>query len=279
MRRLPVLASLFASLLLVTAGAPVAAAPAVAPASVTDGVTAGSAALAGKVTVDAPRSARKDRLTRVRLTLPASVGAIDGRLLVARNAATLMGVAVYGAGTALSPVAVKGGFAFGAYGLKPRAGWLIVDLVLLPKRSGAIDLRVLVDSASSRTGSRVLLTGARTHHQHRRGSLHRDAWPRLRRPPRPGPCAPAARVTEALPDGRVNGRDLDVARAAWEEARALGRTCGVRTPGDAQRRRLHRRRGPPGDRRAAGDAHPLEADRAHQRGRRDHPPPGRHEHR
>lgn len=222
--------TLLVALLLVAIAAPVvAAATPTAPAGASR-TTAGAATLAGSVRVAIPAKVRKGRLTNVRLTLPASVAAIDGRLLVAKGAATLMGVAVYGPGTALRPVAIKGGYACGAYGLKP-LGYLIVDLVLLPRRSGAFSIRVLVDSASSRTGRRVAVSGARVTGIHRRGSLQpADRSARGRR--RSRPLRVAGPVADALPDSRINSRDIDLARADWEEARALGRTCGARTPGD-----------------------------------------------
>ncbi len=195
------------------------------------GVTADAAPLAGTVSVSVPRSARRGRLTSVRLTLPRGVAALDGRVLVSRRAAVLMGVAVYGAGTALRPVTIKGGYAFGAYGLAPRGGRTIVDLVLLPQRSGKLSLRVIVDSAAAPRGARVAVAGARTAARVAVGrSSRRFAAPAEAEAPRA--LRAGGPLTEALPDGRINARDLDVARAAWEEARSLGRACGARTPGD-----------------------------------------------
>lgn len=231
MRRSSFLVSLLAALSLVTLSVPAAAATPATPEVSTTGITAPAATLAGAVRVAFPRTARKDRLTSVRLTLPTSVGAIDGRIMVSRKAATLMGVAVYGPGTAMRPVTIKGGYAFGAYGLQPRAGHLVIDLVLLPQRNGSLDLRVLVDSVAARTGARVTVDGARTV-----GRLSVGRSPRRFTAPAaaaaPAPRAAAGVLTEALPNGKFDRRDLDVARADWEAARATGQVCGARTPGD-----------------------------------------------
>jgi CSLREA domain-containing protein len=230
-RRSSVLAGLLAALSIVALAVPVSAAPPVEPAVTTTGVTPAGTRLAGSVKVTIPRTARKDRLTSVRLTLPTSVGAIDGRLLIARRAATLMGVAIHGSGTAMRPVAIKGGYAFGAYGLAPRKGFLIIDLVVLPQRSGALDLQVIVDSAAARAGTRVRVSGARTVGRVAVGRADR----RFAAPAAgtsPVPLAAAGAMTEALPNGKFDRRDLDVARADWEAARLSGRVCGARTPGD-----------------------------------------------
>jgi len=231
MHRSATLAALLPLVLLVVVAAPAAAAASHPVSTVAPRTTAGATTLAGPVGVSIPARVRKDRLTSIRLRLPASVAALDGRLLVAKGAATLMGVAIYGRGTAMRPVTIKNGYAFGAYGLGPVGGSLIVDLVLLPRRNGAIDLRVLVDSASARNGRRVAVSGARAGGSIDVGrSGRRVAVPVEGAAPRP--LRAAGPVADALPDGRLNQRDLDLARAAWEEARARGRTCGARTPGD-----------------------------------------------
>lgn len=231
MRRSSVLAGLLAVVSIVALTVPVTAAPGAEPATTTTGVTPAGARLVGAVKVAVPRTARRDRLTSVRLTLPGSIGAVDGRLLVARKAATLLGVAIHGSGTALRPVTIKGGYAFGAYDLAPRKGDLVIDLVLLPQRNGALNLRVIVDSAAARGGARVRVAGARTVGRVAVGrSDRRFAAPSGATAP--VPLAAAGPLTEALPNGKVDKRDLDVARADWEAARLSGRVCGARTPGD-----------------------------------------------
>ena len=71
-----------------------------------------------------------------------------------------MGVAIHGHGTGMLPVAIHGGFAFGAYGMKAKGGKLVVDLVLLPRRSGHIDARVIVDAVAGRYGARLDISGS-----------------------------------------------------------------------------------------------------------------------
>ena len=231
MHRYPALWAMLTLLLLVVVAAPVAGAESGGAATVAPRTASGATTLVGQVRVAIPSAVRKDRLTNIRLRLPASVAALDGRLLVAKNAATLMGVAIYGPGTAMRPVTIRNGYAFGAYGLRPVGGSLIVDLVLLPKKNGSIALRVLVDSAASRSGKRVAVSGGRAG-----GSIDVGRSGRRIAAPvegvAPRPLRAAGPVADALPDGRINQRDLDLARAAWEEARARGRTCGTRTPSD-----------------------------------------------
>jgi hypothetical protein len=195
-------------------------------------ITGTASPSAGRIRVVYPPGARRGLLTAIRLTLPRSIGAIDGRVLMPRGAASLMGVAVYGAGTGLRPVAVQGGYAFGAYGLQPRHGVLVVDLVVLPDRNGRLDLRVIVDSVADRGGARTSVTTTAMSGTLRVGTdrSHRAASVAG---PSPRPLRAAGPLVELLPDGRVDRRDVDVARAAWEEARATRRVCGPQTPADA----------------------------------------------
>src|SRR3954468_15727739 len=76
-----------------------------------------SAAGATPITLDAPSSVQMGVTTAVSLHLPSSVAAVEGRLFVNTQAAEFIGVAPRGGGTALTPVSVRGGYAFGAYGL------------------------------------------------------------------------------------------------------------------------------------------------------------------
>lgn len=229
MRRFLAAIGLIATLVVGLEG-PILAAPAVTPepAAVAPAVTPEPAAVTPVVrpiAVSAPRKVKAGLLTAITLRIPGSVAAFDGRVLVDRRAATLMGVAIHGKGTALLPVPIRGGFAFGAYGLPARGRATMVDLVLLPKRSGRIAARVVVDSAAGPSGSRVAVAGdlpvARITVGRRARSF---AAPQARRGP--APSRPAGPTGEALVDGRIDARDLDVARAEWERSRLRGGVCG-----------------------------------------------------
>jgi CSLREA domain-containing protein len=182
------------------------------------------------VLVDLPGRASAGRSTAIRLLLPEAVAAVDGRVLVAKRAAELVGVAVYGGGTGLRPVAIPGGYAFGAYDLEPRGAALIVDLVLVPRRTGRLGVRVLVDAAADRDGGRVSVAAGAAG-TIAVGSGHR-VYPAPATGAAPGARRPAGPLREPLADGRMNARDTDTTRAAWEEARALHAVCHPSRPGD-----------------------------------------------
>src|SRR5262245_66131002 len=104
------------------------------------------ATASSRIQVAVPSRATRNKLTAIQLTLPRGVAALDGRVLFAKGAAKLMGVAIYGPGRPLRPVAIKGGFAFGAYNLKPVKGKVMLDLVVLPTRNGRLQARVVIAS-------------------------------------------------------------------------------------------------------------------------------------
>ncbi len=183
------------------------------------------------IEVSVPRRATAGLLTAIRLTVPRQVAALDGRVLVDRRAATLMGVAIHGRGTALRPVAIRGGAAFGAYGLQARGRATVLDLVLLPRRSGRFTARVLVDAVAGADGGRLAFDRALpvARIQVGGGSRAFAAPPAAQAP---SPLRDPGPTGEALVDGRINGRDLDVARAEWERARLRGPVCGPEPRGD-----------------------------------------------
>jgi CSLREA domain-containing protein len=183
------------------------------------------------IAVSLPRKVKAGLLTAITLTVPGTVAAFDGRVLVDRRAATLVGVAIHGKGTGLRPVAIRGGFTFGAYGLAARGRATVVDLVLLPRRSGRIAARVIVDSAATRSGDRVAVAGALPVARIAVGRGARSfAVPAAGRAPVPSRVA--GPTGEALVDGRIDARDLDVARAEWERSRLRGAVCGPDPRGD-----------------------------------------------
>src|SRR6476661_7265009 len=98
--------------------------------------------------VNTPLQVSQGVVSAATLRLPASVAAVEGRVLVAPATADLVGVAPVRGGTALTPVAIPDGFAFGAYHLKPKNGAVTVRLVLLPNVTGNLQMRVLIDAAA-----------------------------------------------------------------------------------------------------------------------------------
>lgn len=177
------------------------------------------------VQVAMPAAATPGRPLAITITLPGNVAAVDGRLLMRKGVAELIGVAPEGRGTGLRPVEVQGGAAFGAYGLQKVDGRRTIRLVLLPEVAGKLQIRVVIDSAASKAGKRVLLQGTDRLANVSVGSGKGI----LSAPLAPGGFAPtraARRATEVVMDGTIDVRDLDVVRAGWEESRQTDAACG-----------------------------------------------------
>ncbi len=204
-------------------------------------------AASSRVTISLPTRVTRDKLASARISLPANVAAVDGRVLVSAKAAEVIGVAVSRRGVGLMPVAVTGGYAYGAYGLSATNGRTIVDVVLLPKRSGKLGIKVTVDSMADSKGRRIGTAGttglsaARTL-----GVAEASRAAGIRRGSRVyGTGAGSARFGIPAGNGRVTPlraahglrslygtrritkRDQDYARQAWTLARASGQVCGA----------------------------------------------------
>ena len=207
------------SLLLATAFALVASTAIAAPLS---------AAAAGPVSISAPASAERDMATAITITLPREVGAVDGRVLFSGKSVEVLGVATIGGGTGIRPVAFTGGggASFGAYGLKATGGRVRLQLVLVPRSSGRLNVRVVIDSTANRYGKRID-AGAGTDTV---AGVRVGRSSRVRVAPAaslaPTPTAAAGPARELTPDGRFNNRDLDTARLEWSAARERGSVCG-----------------------------------------------------
>ncbi len=182
------------------------------------------------VSISAPGSVQRGMVTAITVTLPAAVAAVDGRVLYQGKSVEVLGVAPLGGGTGIRPVAFKGGggASFGAYGLKPTSGKVRLQLVLVPRQSGRLSVRVVIDSTAGRYGKRLTVgTGADVVAGL---AVGRSA----RRRPAPSASADGIRpsqvagpAAELTPDGRFNVRDLDTARLEWSSARERGRVCGT----------------------------------------------------
>ncbi len=187
-----------------------------------------TAAAAGPISISAPAQAERGMATAITVTLPREVGAVDGRVLFAGKSVEVVGVVTVGGGTAMRPVAFKGGggASFGAFGLKATAGDVRLQLVVVPKSSGRLNVRVVIDTTANRYGKRIsagtgtdVVTGVRVGR-----STRVKAAPSAGAAPTP--TAIAAEPRELAPDGRFNARDLDTARLEWSAARERGRICG-----------------------------------------------------
>ena len=189
-------------------------------------------AAGGKVTLIVPASVTPGVVTTVTLKLPKSVAAVDGRLLVQPGSADLIGVAPAGKGTALSPVGVDGGFAFGVYGMTAKGAKQTIRLVLVPNVSGNLGVRVLIDSLSGKAGNRLYtttneLTGT-VRVSGRNTSIGAPAGHARGAPNR---TAGAVRAVFGRPT--ISTDDADIVRAAWYRTRGLGTECAPGTDATA----------------------------------------------
>lgn len=202
-------------------------------------------AASARARISIPTRVTRGVLTRVRIDLPAKVAALDGRVMVSAKAAEVIGVAVPRKSISLMPVAIKNGYAFGAYGLTSARGRTIVDVILLPHKSGRINVRVHIDSLADKKGKRIKAnsvaglksTGtlgvqdASAKAGTRKGSVVFDtktASTRFSAPAATGRFSStraATRLKSLVGTRNFSVRDQDYARAAWTQARAKSRVC------------------------------------------------------
>ena len=192
-----------------------------------------------------PLRVTRDRLTSARISLPGTVAALDGRVLVSSKAAEVIGVAVPRKGVSLMPVAIKGGYAYGAYNLRPSHGRTVVDVVLLPRKSGKIGIKVTVDSMADAHGRRISASGttglsatrtlgvadASRKAGSRKGSrvyAPSSGSARFAIPTSSGRVTPlrdARGLRSITGASKISIRDQDYARQGWTLARAKGSVC------------------------------------------------------
>jgi CSLREA domain-containing protein len=193
------------------------------------------AATAAGASVKAPAVAQRGMATAITVTLPRGVAAVDGRVLFQGKSVEVLGVATIGGGTGIRPVPFKGGggASFGAYDLKPTAGAVRLQIVVVPRQSGRLGVRVVIDSAANRAGTRIsagtgtnIVTGFSVGRSTRSRTAPSASSVGVR------PSRAATPTAELVQDGRFNARDTDTARLEWSSARERGQVCG--TPkGDA----------------------------------------------
>ncbi len=190
--------------------------------SVMTGVGVASTSL--NATIEAPTASIHGRATTLTLRLPATVAAVDARVVVRKEAAQLIGLAPLGGGQTMTPIEVPEGYAFAAYGLRPTNGRTTVRLIVVPLLSGRAEIRVVIDAAANAAGRRVVLADSEAvvRLQVDRGTLLRQAPLGARRNAAPRAAGP---TRDLFGRGVVAPEDLDIARAAWYQARVQGDPC------------------------------------------------------
>lgn len=186
----------------------------------------------GGLDLSSPAAATVGEVFAVQILLPSNVAAFDGRVLVATNAAEVIGLAPSGGGSALRPEPGVDGVAIGAYDLVVPAGSLSASVVLNPLRPGRLQIRVVIDTAADSAGARIALDATE-----RLATTRVSGGNQLLNAPKANrhypPSHGAEKPRELVRDGRFDRSDLDTARGEWGFARALGTICGSNLDGDA----------------------------------------------
>jgi len=186
------------------------------------GPTLGASA---QLSLTVPASAAQDVATSVRLRLPGNVAAVDGRAYFDSGALEFIGVAPVRGGTVFAPVDIAGGVAFGAYDLRPKGRNAVLDLIVVPHRSGQIELRIMLDSVAARGGARLGLARSAADATLYAGAGATYSAPGSSWHPTPLRAAGAPRTLVGL--RTLVGQDLDAVRAAWTDSRLNGAVCGA----------------------------------------------------
>ncbi len=207
--------------------------------TVIGGVLVGSLLLAPRVTaagsgpiLQSPRESIRGHASALTLRLPGGVAAVDGRVLVSKAAAPLIGVAPVGGGEVFTPIEIPDGFAFAAYGLNPVNGRTSLRLVFAPRTTGTPEVRVVLDSAADAQGELVSIPNADMVAQIKVvGSTSVIAPPTASNKPAMRRAAGPPR--DLTGRGVISSDDLDLARSAWYQTRVAGTACGAGATFDA----------------------------------------------
>ncbi|MEP7377972.1 MAG: PKD domain-containing protein [Chloroflexota bacterium] len=178
------------------------------------------------LTVAAPTRVELDTSTALEFRLPKNAAAVDGRILFDSGAAELLAVAPKDGGTSLTPVEIPGGAAFGAYGLKSSAGQTVLRVLMTPHVAGAVEVRMVIDSASDTNGRRLTTRSlAAVANLNVAGDTR--FVPAAQATPRPVPLRAAVETRGLFGENRISPKDLDIVRAGWELARERDEACGA----------------------------------------------------
>src|SRR4051794_8105273 len=171
-----------------------------------------------------PANADTSTSIAVSFSLPVGTAAVDGRLLLDKSAAEVVGLAPVGGGVALVPVEISGGYAFGSYNLSTK-GKPTIRIIIAPQVPGQIELNLVIDSAANAAGQRITLASNSAS-----GALVVEHGRKIVGAPakstKPGPTKSAGPTHDVLADGALGKMDLDIVRAAWEFDRRNGVSCG-----------------------------------------------------
>ncbi len=188
------------------------------------GVLARGAAADGLV-FSVPSRANTDTSFAVEIRLPARVAAVDGRLFFDTAAAEVIGVAPDRGGVGMTPMDIAGGVAFGAYGLTSSRSGTVLRIVVAPLAAGRLQFRAVIDAAADAAGRRVTVKRSSGIGAVTMGAEARTfAKPRNSGPRRPLRVPTGTR--DLVADGRLRVTDVDLVRAAWEQAH-LGAPCAA----------------------------------------------------
>lgn len=182
--------------------------------------------------VVAPKHVVPGVTTAITVRLSPKVAAVEGRVFVNTAAADFIGVAPVGPGTATRPVKSGKGYAFAAYGLAARSGHTTIRIVVFPKKAGALQVRVTIDSTADSAGHRIASDGApllSTLGVGRRAATFRAPAAT----PAESPTRAASAVHKLVGRGKINAQDLDAVRGDWYTAHETGSVCGRDRLGDA----------------------------------------------
>jgi PKD repeat protein len=189
------------------------------------GIQAGPVAAEGdELPIEVAADAQRSTAVAFTFRLPRKVAAVDGRVFIDTSLAEVVGLAPVNGGEAFRPEEIPGGYAFGAYNLRPTRGQTLMRVVLVPQAEGQLQFRVAIDAAADQDGNRLNVRTDRGL-----GTMRVGGGNRLLGAPavagRPAPARAAGPVRELAGDERIGDWDLDIVRSGWELARMNDAAC------------------------------------------------------
>ena len=169
--------------------------------------------------------------TAIQFRLPGNAAAVDGRIYFDTSAATMVSVDPRGGGTSFMPVDIPGGYAFGAYNLRPGA---VMNVIFAPLTAGDLQVRIDLDALADASGNRLPMSANEaTITVKVDGGGHALGAPAGRGAPQT--LRGASPIRDLMANGHIDKMDLDIATVGWELARARGVTCDANSgiDGDA----------------------------------------------
>ena len=152
----------------------------------------------------------RNQSTAIQFRLPGKAAAVDGRIYFDTTAATMVSVDPRGGGTSFMPVDIPGGYAFGAYNLRPGA---VMNIIFAPLTAGDLQVRVDIDALADASGNRLPVSGNEATI-----TVKVDGGGRALGAPasRGGPktLRGGSPVHDLMANGHFDNTDLDIATAA-----------------------------------------------------------------